>query len=68
VLEVVHNEQEPLLPQVGIESLALSLTFRLSEAQGLRDGRNDERGITQGRQGDEGHAIGEEIRRFPSRL
>ncbi len=59
VLEVVEDEQQPLLGEEVLEALSDRGRAALPESERLRDRGQDERGIGDRRQRDEEHALGE---------
>jgi hypothetical protein len=59
VLEVIEQQEGFPFAQVLAEDLQRVHARSFPQAQGPRDGRHHERRVAQGRQGDEGHAVGE---------
>jgi hypothetical protein len=68
VLEVVQNKEDPLVSQVGVQSLAWrEMTFGLPQIQRPRNRRENARGVIERRQGDERYAAWEHICAVPRR-
>ncbi len=61
LFEVVEHEQEPLPAQKCRELIRAALAAPLSQANRLRDGRNDQIAVVDSVEGDEGHTVGKVI-------
>jgi hypothetical protein len=68
VLEVVEHQEEFSFAQVLAKDLQRANVRSLPQAQGPRDGRHHERRVAKGRQGDEGHPVGEVAAGLASRF
>ncbi len=64
LLEVVEDQQDLLVRQVLRHGVQRHTVRGQGQAQRLRNGRGDDRGIADGRQGHEVHAVGELLARL----